>query len=87
MLVRVRVKPGSRVPRVGGSHDGELVVAVRARAVEGAANQAVAEDLAKAFGLPRSAVTLVRGARHRSKQFRLDGRSDALGARLSELLG
>ena len=87
VLVKVRAKPGSRAPGVGGSYDGALVVAVAARAVDGAANHAVAVDLAKAFGLPRSAVTLVRGARHRSKQFELDGDPVRLGLRLAELLG
>ncbi|MFM8155602.1 MAG: DUF167 domain-containing protein, partial [Actinomycetes bacterium] len=37
----VRVKPGSSRARVGGSHDGALVVAVHAQPVDGAANESV----------------------------------------------
>ncbi|MDT7619676.1 MAG: uncharacterized protein QOF99_577, partial [Pseudonocardiales bacterium] len=44
MRVRVRVRPGARRVEVGGCWDGPrgpaLLVAVRARAVEGQANEA-----------------------------------------------
>lgn len=53
--VRVRVKPGAARPVVGGSHgyagDLALVVAVTARAVDGAATEAVLRAVAEAFGV------------------------------------
>ncbi len=63
----VRVQPGSRRPHVGGAHDGDLVVRVRARAVDGAANAEVIEALAEALGLRRGEVSLVRPGRSRRK--------------------
>jgi uncharacterized protein YggU (UPF0235/DUF167 family) len=64
-----------------------LLVAVQARAVEGAANAAVIAAVAGAFGLRRGAVELVSGARSRDKVLALDGDPDALPTRLAELLG
>lgn len=63
----VRVKPGSRRPGVETAEDGALTVAVAARAVEGAANEAVVRALAEHFGLPRSRVTIARGHTARVK--------------------
>ncbi len=69
----VHVHPGSRVEHVGGNYAGALVVKVRARAVDGAANDAVATALAAAFSVPRSAVDCLRGQRARRKFFHVDG--------------
>jgi uncharacterized protein len=89
--ISVRVRPGARRAAVGGSWAGPrgpaLLVAVRARAVEGAANAAVVAALAAAFGLRRSAVELVAGARGRDKIVMLDGDDEELAARLAQLLG
>ncbi len=86
--VAVRVKPGSRSPRVGGSWGDppELVVAVAQRAVDGAANRAALAGVAAAFGVPRTAVRLVRGARGRSKLVAVDGDPVQVGQRLARLL-
>ena len=64
----IHVHPGSRRPKVGGSHDGELVVRVRARAIDGAANAEVLAALAEALGLRPSEVDLVRAGRSRKKR-------------------
>ncbi len=87
LTIAVRVKPGSRAPRVGGSWGDppELVVAVAQRAVDGAANAAVVAALASAFGVARSAVTLTHGARGRSKLVVIEGEPAVLRARLEAL--
>jgi uncharacterized protein len=89
--VSVRVRPGARRDAVGGTWTGPrgpaLLVVVRARAVDGAANAAVVAALAGAFGLRRSDVELVAGARGRDKVVVLAGDDEELGARLAELLG
>jgi hypothetical protein len=50
-----------------------LKVKVHAPALEGRANDALLEFLADQFGLPRRAVTLVRGDKSRHKVVRLEG--------------
>ena len=84
----IRVRPGASRERVGGEYGDppELVVAVGAQAVDGAANTAVIKVLAQAFGVPRSAVELVQGATSRTKIVAVVGDSKAVSARLAELL-
>jgi uncharacterized protein len=87
----VRVRPGARRDAVGGSWAGPrwpaLVVAVRARAIEGAANTAVVAALAAAFGLRRGDVEIVTGVRSRDKVVALRGDRAEMDARLAELMG
>ena len=63
----VRVKPGSKRPGIEPAEDGALIVRVAARAVEGAANEAVVRALAAHLGVPRSRVAVVRGHTARTK--------------------
>jgi uncharacterized protein len=65
--ITVRVRPGSARTRVGGEHEGALVVRVTARAVGGQATAAALAAVAEAFGVRRHAVTLVAGAASRTK--------------------
>jgi uncharacterized protein len=65
--IAIRVRPGSAHPGTGGEHDGALVVRVSARAVDGKATEAALATVAKAFGVRRSAVSLVSGATSRTK--------------------
>ena len=53
--------------------DGTLKVRLRSPPVEGAANEELIAILAKAFGLPRRAVTIAAGAHARTKRVTLDG--------------
>jgi len=90
MRIGVRVRPGARADAVGGSWAGPrgraLLVAVRARAVDGRANEAVVQVLASAFALRPAAVTIAAGHRSRDKIVELAGDATALAARLADLL-
>ncbi|WP_222194624.1 DUF167 domain-containing protein [Modestobacter italicus] len=74
----IRVRPGASRTAVGGAHDGALVVRVTARAVDGRATEAALAAVADAFGVRRSAVTLVTGATSRTKLVEVDGGTDAV---------
>ena len=83
--VTVRVRPGSAHTRVGGGHDGALVVRVTARAVGGQATAAALAAVAEAFGVRRHAVTLVAGAASRTKILEVAGADPAVLDRLLTL--
>ena len=67
MRVEIHVRPGASDTRVGGEHDGALVVRVVARAEGGRATEAARRAVAHALGVPLGSVTLVRGATSRRK--------------------
>lgn len=76
-LISIRVRPRSSRACVALGSDGGLVVRVHAAAEEGAANRECLALLAKALGVAKSRVRIVRGERGRSKQIAVEG----LGAR------
>ncbi len=64
---RVRVAPRASRVRCLGEHDGALKIALTAPPVDGAANAALVTFLAKALGVPKTAIAIVRGERAKSK--------------------
>ncbi len=83
--LEIKVKPGAKLP--GVRREGEqIVVAVAARAIEGAANEAVIATLAKALKIAPSRITILRGHRGRLKLLGVAGlSSDELRAHLERL--
>jgi uncharacterized protein (TIGR00251 family) len=75
LTIDVLVVPRASRAAVGPMVGDRLRVAVGAPPVDGAANAAVIEALADAFGVRRSAVTIVRGERGRRKTVRIEGAS------------
>jgi uncharacterized protein (TIGR00251 family) len=82
LVFDIQVVPRASRTAVGPSVGERLRVAVSAPPVDGAANAAVIEALAEAFGVPRRAVEIVRGQTGRRKTVRLAGASAELLARL-----
>jgi uncharacterized protein YggU (UPF0235/DUF167 family) len=80
--ITIWVKPGSVHPRIGGERSGALVVQVSARAVGGKATEAALGAVAAAFGVRRTAVTLVAGASSRTKIIDVAGGDPAVFTRL-----
>lgn len=71
----VLVKPGSRAPGFA-IESGVVIVRVRQRAIEGAANAACIHALAQILGVAPSACTLLRGERGRHKCLEIAGLTD-----------
>ena len=71
--IAVRVQPGAKKEAILGFADGVLRLRVTAPPVEGRANDAVLELVARAVGVRPSHVALLRGARSRDKLLRIDG--------------
>lgn len=70
---QVRVSPGASRSAILGLHDGALKLSLAAPPVEGAANAALRELLARKLKVPRRAVTIVRGQQSRDKTVSVRG--------------
>ena len=73
MRLAVLVKPGAKQEKATRQPDGSLLVWVKERAKDGEANAAVCRVVAGLYGVPKSAVKLVAGARGRRKLLELPG--------------
>ena len=82
LLVDVQVVPRASRTAVGPAVGERLRVAVTSPPVDGAANAAVIDALADAFGVRRSAIEIVRGERGRRKTVRITGATRAALERL-----
>lgn len=69
----VRVVPRASQSSIEGTYGGALKVRIAAPPVDGAANDELVAVLAKAFGVPKSRVRVVRGASSRTKSVEIDG--------------
>jgi uncharacterized protein (TIGR00251 family) len=87
----IKLTPGAASDRIDGwDVDAEgrpvLKVRVRARPVEGEANEALVKLIAKALGVPKSAVVIQRGGQSRTKILVVEGLSeDEAKGRLTDL--
>lgn len=69
----ILVQPRASKSRVVGEHDGQLKIQLAAPPVDGEANAALVELLARLLEVPRRAVSLVSGDASRRKRVRVDG--------------
>ena len=82
LMVDIQVVPRASRLAVGPLVGDRLRVAVTAPPVDGAANQAVIQALADAFGVRRGDVEIVHGATGKRKTVRIAGASAATLERL-----
>jgi uncharacterized protein (TIGR00251 family) len=74
----IRVQPRSSRTGIDGVHGGAVRVRVNAPPVDGAANDAVVDVLARALRVPKRDVTIVSGATSRSKVVEVSGVTPAM---------
>ncbi|MEW6539631.1 MAG: DUF167 domain-containing protein [Pseudomonadota bacterium] len=88
----IRLQPGAAADRIDGwTSDAEgrpvLKVRVRARPIEGEANDALIRLLAKSLGVPKSSISVGRGGQSRSKMIVVQGLDDEeLRSRILDVL-
>ena len=92
LTLRLRVTPNAGLDRIEGFEtrdDGTSVLRVRVKAVpdKGKANAAVIALLAKALGVPKSAIRVTSGETARLKTVRIEGDMAQLAEKLSNLRG
>jgi uncharacterized protein (TIGR00251 family) len=68
----IHVQPGARRSQVQGLHAGAIKIRIPARAVEGAANEALLDFVASALQVPRRRCVLVSGETSRQKRVRIE---------------
>jgi len=71
--LNVHAQPGARRSEVQGVHGDAIKIRIKARPVDGAANQALLELLAEAMTVPRSRCALIAGETGRRKRVRVEG--------------
>lgn len=87
LLLRVYVQPGAKRTAVVGLHNQMVKIAIKEKAVEGAANEALRKFLSETFKISKSSVTLIRGETSRQKVVKVSGESKSLLAQLNQTLG
>lgn len=68
LALSIRLQPRAARDEVMGAQGDRLKVRVSAPPVEGAANERLMRLLAREFGVPRSRISLLAGARGRDKR-------------------
>lgn len=86
MVLSVRVKPGARQDKIEKTPEGDLVVKVRARPVDGEANNAVIESLSDFFSVAKSRIELVSGPKSKIKRFAISLQASDDKERIENLL-
>lgn len=73
----VLVQPRASRDRIGPMHDGRIKISVTSPPVDGEANAAVIELIAKALGVAKRDVEVIAGATSRRKTIRVAGATRA----------
>lgn len=71
VTIDILVQPRASRAKIGPMHDGRIKIAVTAPPVDGEANAAVIELVAKALRIARGSVEIVAGASSRKKTLRI----------------
>ncbi len=67
LRLAVQITPNAKKTEVIGEQDGALKLKLQAQPVDGKANEALIKFLAKALGVPRSALTITHGLASKKK--------------------
>jgi uncharacterized protein (TIGR00251 family) len=82
VILSVRVIPRSPRSRIDGRRGDAILVRLAAPPVDGAANDALIDLLARAFDRPRRDITILSGLASRDKRVEIRGIGDDDGARI-----
>ena len=73
LIFFVKVVPRASKGEIVGELDGALKVRIASPPIDGAANAELLKTLAKFFGVPKSAVEIVKGETSKTKQIKITG--------------
>lgn len=69
----LRVQPNAKKEEIGGVAEGALKIRVTSSPKEGEANEACVRFLARILDVPKSRISILAGARSRTKRIRVAG--------------
>jgi uncharacterized protein len=72
-ILAVRVQPRASRAKIVGMQGGMLKIALTSPPVDGAANKALCQLMAKELGVAKGRVTILRGEKSREKQILIQG--------------
>ena len=72
MVLRIKVKPNSKTDEIIREADGTLKVKIRAQPVEGKANKYLVEYLSGLLKIPKSKITILKGAANAFKTLEIE---------------
>lgn len=72
MVIRVKVKPGSKVDEISREADGNIRIKIKAQPIEGKANKYLVEYLSEFFKLPKSKIEILKGETNSFKTISID---------------
>ncbi len=81
----MHAQPGASKSELAGMHADALKIRIAARAEDGAANKAICSFLAEVFDVPKTSVSILRGASSRQKTILIEGDSYKLAKILQSL--
>ena len=68
----VWAKAGSKKEKLSISSEGELIIATKAKAVEGKANESIQTVIARGLGISTAQVELISGHKSKHKRFKIN---------------
>jgi uncharacterized protein (TIGR00251 family) len=73
VILELHVQPGAARSEFAGTHGSRIKVRLAARAIDGAANEALIEFLALHYRVPKRSVRILSGLKSRQKRVQIDG--------------
>ncbi len=67
-VITLYIQPGAKQSRVVGLHDGLPKIAIKARPIDGEANEALITFLAELGGVPKRSIEILSGQTSRTKR-------------------
>ena len=86
MILRVKVKPNSRIDAIEKEADGGFKVRIKEQPIEGKANKYLIGYLAKAIGLPKSYLMVAKGETSAFKTIHIEGTEEYVLQKLNEAI-
>jgi len=71
--IQVQIQPGSSKDQIIGLHNGRLKIKISAPPIDGKANQNLIEFIAKALGVSKSKIEIVKGRTSKLKTLKISG--------------